>query len=513
VPVVPAWTIDDNVLFISSHVALLREMLDTKDGVMRGVEAKGSYRELLPLLDQPSNAITYQDVEAETKANREALNRVTSMSMFAEQFNDDMAMIPAMAMDRVAYLLELTQVYKASGKRTVMGPEGITSVKHHIKEDLSAVPNANKMLQYNISAGAKPVIEGIANDMLEQGNLFWASVLFETLAEHYPQEGRYLSGLAQLYIKQGKTEQANEALTKAIEANPDTKMVILREKMLESNDASAIIERVQSAESIAEDQVSAEKALFGTALHKLQQGQPETAQTLFDHIVEKYPFSPLTPAAQTEVDLMRDQESESVIAVTTIRNVPVIDGKATDPAWQGVPSFPLFVSANEAEQANAFEAKAKLIRGLSAVYVLIEGSDSDGWSSEEENFVLSLGPSRDYTHIREFITQLTFGENAEVNQIQKNRIFDDYGLVEDAEQEQVITDTNWEFKRVATEEGWTVEFAVPLQAITSDVDNLQTTWLLNIVRVVTSGDSFVQQSANGQSDTETPSFYLFADLK
>ncbi len=513
-PVVPAWCMDGDVLILTSHAALLRELLDVKDGIKPGIERNRHYRNLAELLELPANTVSFQDIEKEMSANREGLVRLASMSELGQAINQDNEMLPFMIMDRVAYGLRLMQIYKAAGKHTQLDQDGIVSVKEVVKRDLSSVPSTDSMLRYKMSLGAKPVIEKFANSLYDQGESERAIRVYEILAEFYPENSSYLSTLADWYKEAGNLEDAMKVYDQAMNIMPDTEMLIAREQLDPDADAQTILKRVKNTAEKTK-RVNEEDALFGIAIQKRDAEKTEVARELMETLVNEHPFSPLAVAAEAELALLQGSSLDRFVDVPVVRSIPIVDGATEEePAWSDAPSVTLHFSDGKTEHASAFEAQAKLVRNRTTLFVRMTGKNAEEWKPSEDNLVIDFSPQRDYTSFKEFVNQVQYEEDDETLDTSiVLKSFKEFGNLDEDSFESQSKDGKWQFEFSRDGNEWAAEMGIPLQRITEDVESIKTTWTFNIVWISIQDDAYVKLSSNGEKETDNPLLHLFADLK
>jgi len=514
VPVVPAWCLDEDILILTSHAALLREMLDVKDGAKPGIERNRQYNNLSELLDLPANTVSFQDIDKERSALREGLQRVASLSELGQSINQDNDMLPFMIMDRVAYGLRLMQIYKAAGKHTQLDEEGIVSIKQVVKRDLSSVPSTNAMLRYKMSLGAKPFIADFAKTLYQEGETERAIRIYEILTEFYPENSDYLSTLAEWHKEAGNMEAALKVFDQALNILPDTEMLIAREQLDPDADAQTILNRVKEAAQKTK-RIQEENALFGIAMHKRDAGKVEAANKLLEALIKEQPFSPLAAAAEAELALMQDEKLDTFVDVPVIRNPPIVDAaEEEETAWADAPTIPLYFSEGQTENANAFEAQAKLARNRTTLFVRVTGKQAEGWQASEENFIIDVSPQRDYKNVKEFVNQIQYKNNETTfDQIIVNKTISEFGKIDEGSVQSESQESDWSFEYSSNGNQYIAEMGIPLQLITENVESIKTTWTFNLTWISIQNDTFVKLSANGEQQSENPLLHLFVDMK
>lgn len=334
IPISPCLGVHDGKLLISSDLNLLKEMLDVNAGARPGISTNREYQSMQPYLKEKANKLSFQDVAAEFYANRESMMRMASLSGLDPTKSEEEQRVVKAIVDRVGYYLGCLQIYRAAAKRTEFGEDGVVSEKWTLARDLRATPSISNIERHEVSLGFESLIAEWARDCAARGDDERAVRLYRELIKHQPGNADYLGALASLLAKSGNLNAADEVFDTALQANPVTSMLVLREMARGGDSPEQIASEI---EAFASNHANAlpDASLFGVAVGKRNRGEADAARVLFEALNSKYPSSPLAPAARVEAALTQGEQPEGVQIVPYIPAAPSIDGSIGKEEWAG----------------------------------------------------------------------------------------------------------------------------------------------------------------------------------
>lgn len=524
VPISPSICLHDNLLILTSQTAMLREMLDVKLGLNRGITRKQNYNQVQEIFKKKANKFGYQDNESEFYTYREAIRRLSALPELSQELPQGLETLPTFILDRATYLMSCLRVLKSTAKSSIVSRDQIASTKIQYLQDLNMVPPHDFILRYPFSIGGKSIIALWAEYALRQNDTGRAIRLYTHLARYFPKEGNYLWELAQLHKQSGNLSQAIEAFDQAFQTLPETAYIIGRESIKDRNTVDEILQQVKAAAQETK-RVREDAALFGIAIHKRDAGDTNTAVGLFHSILSLYgESSPFYQAAERELAIIAPEPFEQTLLINHSPSIPVLDGVIDEEAWRQAAAYPLIGGGSN-------ETMVRFVQNDNTLYVGMNGSLAAG--TKTKAIQLYVCPTRDYTHV------VGIEQHPENHQFHaKMVVIDPHGLTLEADKapntfqllpmENIVKDLPTvlqhsigsyyksipipsERRSDESEMGhaWSLELAIPTDEL---ADRWNRPWLINVVHLAEdSGGNEIKQGLSVSGDTKNPFTFRYIE--
>ncbi|MEW6237892.1 MAG: hypothetical protein AB1656_21095 [Candidatus Omnitrophota bacterium] len=497
IPITPSWCVHENAFILTSSSQLLKEMLDVKNQSASGILRNRYYKVLRDSVMRPANKVSFQDNEAEFYAYREGVRRAASLASLGKGESEDEKALPLMILDRASYLLTIFQALKGTANRTTFGGQEIRSDKTQLIQDLRLVPDTEAVFRYKISLGGEKLIAELAEQCAKRNDIARAARLYSAICDFFPNNGKYLSRLADLYRRNNDPESAMKVYDRAFAAAPETALLIGRELLRKDAGAQEIIGNIKAAASETQ-RIDEKTALFGVALGKRDAGDQSNALALFQDIDNRFSPNSQAQAARNEAALIQGQNPGNAIRLAIALTPPAIDG-IMEESWNNAEVWPLVGAPED------WKGEIRLMKDARNLYVLFLGENPVHPDAiEKETFQVMIDPRRDYTHESVWTVVLQQdGDDWKVEKSREQKIVDPLGMtlkikdggdkkalfnIIEVQNRQENLETGWQFAFTRDNNSWYAEMEIPFEQI--DRENQSKIWLFNAVReAISEGES------------------------